>query len=68
MTDLKFIRYRKLKNGNWEAYDRNGNTAEGYSKDDARRKYYLYYEIPRTSINGCERKGLIPTEELVLDK
>lgn len=68
MSDLIFLKYRKLKDGRWEAYDKHGRTAVGLNKDDAKRLYYLYYEMPREPIGGQARKGLIPTENLTLDK
>ena len=67
MNDLLFLRYRKLSNGNWEVYDRSGRSAIGITKEEAKRLFYLYYELPCEPINGQARKGLIPTEKLTLD-
>ena len=68
MNDLKFLRSRKLRDGRWEVYDKNGRSAIGFSKEEAKRLFYLYYELPRTPLNGQARSGLIPTENLTLDK
>ena len=59
--------YQKLKDGRWQVYDHDGHTAEGYSKEEAKRLYFLYYQMSYITYDGKIRKGLIPTEELTLD-
>lgn len=59
--------YQKLKDGKWQIYDHEGHTAEGYSKEEAKRLFFLYYKMPYVVNDGKIRKGLIPTEELMLD-
>ena len=68
MNDLMFLHFKKLRDGRWEAYDKNGRTAIGSTKGEAKRLFYLYYELPRTPLNGQARSGLIPTENLTLDR
>ena len=63
---LDILRYRKLSNGRWEIYDRDGRTAEGATKEDAKRKYFVYYQMPLVTHDGFIRKGLIPTDQLKL--
>ena len=33
--------YQKLKDGRWQVYDHDGHTAEGYSKEEAKKGVYL---------------------------
>lgn len=42
MTEIGEIFYRK-DNGMWVAYDRDGNSARGISKDHARNNYLLAF-------------------------
>ena len=42
MTEIGEIFYRKDKNG-WVAYDRDGNSARGISKQHARNNYLLAF-------------------------
>ena len=65
---LDILRYRKLSNGMWQVYDRDGRTAEGITKDDAKRLYFIYYKMPYESVNGYTRHGLIPSDKLKLEK
>ena len=67
MNNLDILRYRKLHNGKWEVYDKDGRSAEGTTKEDAKRLYYLYYKMPHLGADGYVRHGLISTEQLTLD-
>lgn len=42
-SEIGEIFYRKDKNGWWIAYDRDGNSASGISKEHARNNYYLAF-------------------------
>ena len=42
MTEISEIFYRKDKHG-WVAYDRDGNSARGTTKDHAKNNYILVY-------------------------
>ena len=61
---MDILHYRKIKTG-WQAYDLNGNTCEGRTKEEARRLYYLTYKMG--NINDYSRKGLLSTEDLRLN-
>ena len=67
MKGLNILHYKQLPNGRWEAYDYQGRSAIGQNKYDAKRLFYIYYQMPH-EVNGYTRHGLIPTEQLTLDK
>lgn len=43
MSEIGEIFYRKDKDGRWIAYDRDGNSVRGFSKEHARNNYYLAF-------------------------
>lgn len=43
MTEVGEIFYRKDKDGRWIAYDRDGNSSSGWSKEHARNNYLLAF-------------------------
>ena len=63
-NSLDLLRYQKLPNGRWRVYDRDNRSAEGFSKEDAKRQYYLYYKMPQA--DGFTRHGVISTDQLTL--
>ena len=51
LTGVSEIFFRKDEEGNWVAYDRNGNSIRGATKEHARNNYYLAFGDIRGQMN-----------------
>lgn len=59
--------YTKLKNGQWQVADHNGHTVQSFSKEDAKRLYYLYYKVNVSNYDTYMRNGVLSIDKLTLD-
>ena len=62
---MDILTYRRF-NGYWQVTDLNGNMAEGKTKEEAKRMYYLCHKID--TVENYYRKNVISVENLSLDK